>query len=145
MLDALESRMAGLNYCTTFGMDVFDHCTTLPDLYARLKKLYPDLKPEKRPAVPQTQSEFWELVNGGLDYRGDGGSGMRLTQKEEDILKIEQGDYKLIIRRYLTERTKIFYYSDEDGIPFYVVQWGFAFILLNEDRPSVFMYGAASD
>lgn len=144
-IDRLEHLMYGYNYEVSFGIDVLESCRTLENFFSQLKLAYKDLKPETTQLVPLTETAFWEEVDFGFAFHGDSAAGLTLSPEKEEALKREQTRYKSFVQHFLSDTTKIYSYPDEEGIPFYVVFWGYAFILLNDDRPSLFIYGAASD
>ena len=137
--------MYGYNYEVSFGIDVFNDCKTLDDFYSQLKLTYKDTKPETSQSVPFNETDFWKEVDFGFSFRGDSGAGLTLSGEKEEALRREQTKFKAFVQRFLSGKTKIYSYPSEEGIPFYVVYWGYAFILLNDDKPSLFIYGAASD
>ncbi|MCX6319533.1 MAG: hypothetical protein NTW29_19810 [Bacteroidetes bacterium] len=144
-LDRLKKLMYGYNYQISLEIDLIEKCNTLEDVYAELKTIYKDIRPGEYEQISYTEAAFWEEINSGLDFRGDPTAGLILSPEKEKRLKEEQVKYKSLIKQFITEKTKIYYYPGKTGIPFYVVYWGYAFILLNEGMPSLFIYGAASD
>lgn len=144
-LDRLENLMYGYNYEVSFGIDIFENCRTLEDFYSQLKLTYKDLKPETSQLVSFTETGFWEEVDFGFAFRGDSDAGLTLSAEKDEALRQEQTKFKDYVQRFLSDKTKIYSYPGEEGIPFYVVYWGYAFILLNDDKPSLFVFAAASD
>lgn len=145
ILDRLEHLMHGYNYEVSLGVDLLEKCNTLEDFYSQLKLIHKDIKPEASQLATFNEADFWEEVNFGFTFRGDETAGLALSPEEEKALTREQAEYKSFIQKFLSDDTKIYSYPNEEGIPFYMVYWGYAFILLNDDRPSLFIYGAASD
>lgn len=144
-LDRLEHLMYGYNYAVSFGIDLFEDCKTLGDFYSQLILTHKDIKPETSQLVTFNEADFWEEVDFGFAFRGDKAAGLTLSPEKEKALREEQTRYKSFIQQFVSDKTKIYSYPGEEGIPFYVVYWGYAFILLNDDKPSLFIYGAASD
>lgn len=144
-LNTLEHLMYGYNYQVSLGIDIFEDCKTLDDFYRQVRLRYKDIKPENRQPVHLSETDFWEEIDYGFAFRGDGSAGLTLTLRKEEKLRLEKTKYKSFVQQFLSQRTKIYSYPDEEGIPFYVVYWGYAFILLNDDGPSLFLFGAASD
>jgi hypothetical protein len=145
VLERLEHLMYGYNYCVTYGIDVFDSCTTIKEFNIKLKQTYRDSRPSETKLTRVEIIDFWEEIDFGLTYRGDDTSGLKLSAEKEEQLLGEQSKYKTFIKDYITGSTKIYSYLNEGDIPGYVVWWGYAFVLLNDDRPTVFVYGSASD
>ncbi len=144
-IDRLQHLIYGYNYQVTYGIDDFDLCDTLDVLINKLKEMYSDSVPNETALILFSTKDFWEEVDFGLTYRGDHTSGLILTVEKESQLLIEQKKYKAFIETYVSGSTKIYNYSDSIGIPGYIVWWGYAFLLLNNDRPSLFIYASASD
>ncbi len=141
----LEHLMQGFNYEVTYGIDTFDSCTTLDDFNRKLKEIHTDTRPNDVKPILFDNPSFWEEIDFGLTFRGDSAAGLSLSPEREKELLIEQTEYKEFIKHFISDKTKIYSYPDEQGIPGYIVYWGYSFILLNTDSQSLFVYGSASD
>ena len=137
--------MYGHNYQVTFGVDIFDNCITTDDFKKKLKQTYPTSRPESIDLIQFNKTDFWEEIDYGMTYRGDNTAGLKLSSKKEEQLVTEQLSYKTFIDQFISDKTEIYSYPDEEGIPGYAVYWKFAFFVINVDRPSLFIYGSASD
>jgi len=145
MVDNLKHQMSGHNYQVTFGVDIFDNCITTDDFKRKLKQTYPNSRPESIDLIQFDKTDFWEEIDYGMTYCGDNTAGLKLSSKKEEQLLTEQSNFKVFIDRFISNKTEIYSYPDEEGIPGYAVYWEFAFIVINMDRPSLFIYGSASD
>jgi hypothetical protein len=144
-LRRLEELMYGYNYDVAFGVDIFDNCPTIDEFKKQLYEKYDNLKPENFQPVFFDEAEFWEELNFGLTYRGDEGAGLKLTLEKEEKLLSEQETFKTFIKQFISTKTKIHSFPEELGVAFVSIFWGFTFLLLNEDRPSVLINASASD
>jgi hypothetical protein len=144
-LRRLEKLMYGYNYEVTCGLDIFDNCGTIDAFQEQLNERYKKVKAEGFHPILFDEAEFWEEVNFGLNYRGDDAAGLKLTTAKEEKLLNEQERFKTFINNFIGGTTKIYSYPDELGIGGYEVYWGFTFLLLNVDKPSLLIYASASD
>ena len=145
MLDQLEHSMYGYNYQVTFGIEIFENCTNLDEFKINLKKIYPYSRPEIVNLIPFDVAEFWDEINFGLDYRGDNSTGLILDEKKNEKLKKLQLTYKDLLRQFINENTKIYFYPDEEGIPGYPVYWDYRFVMKANNDKYIFIYGSSSD
>ena len=145
LIKRLEHLMYGYNYQVTLGIDVFENCPNLDYFKNEFKKKYPLSKPETINLVPISIVDFWEEIDFGFNYRGDKSSGLTLDKKQQDQLEKLLASYKDFIHQYLNEKTKIYYYPDEEGIPGYPVFWDYSFVVQTDNNKFVFVYGSSSD
>ena|SRR5687767_14570980 len=141
----LEKLMYGFNYAVTFGIDIFENCSTLDKFQELLKSKYSKVNAGQYQPILYGQTEFWEDVNYGLTWRGEEGAWLKLSVKKESELLVEQSKLKDFLTQHLSDSTKIYSYPEELGMPGYDVYWGYTFLFLNEDKPSILFYGSASD
>jgi len=90
------------------------------------------------------KNEFLNDVTDKLNFRGDKGAGLNLSEENELELKALQQKYLDYIGRFINEQTKYFYYSDPDG-PGYPVFWEYRYVLFADNENIVLVYGSASD
>jgi len=145
ILDQLEHLMYGYNYQVTFGIDIFENCTNLDEFKINLKNRFPDSKPELANLILCDIADFWDEINFGLNYRGDSVAGLTLDEKKSEKLEILQLAYKDLLRQFINEKTKIYSYPDEEGIPGYPVYWDYRFVMKTDDDKCLFIYGSSSD
>ena len=144
-LRGLEELMYGYNYNVAFGLDIFNSSPTLDEFRKQLYEKYNEVKAENIQPLLVDDGQFWQEVNFGLTYRGDEGAGLELTPEKEEKLLREQQRLTTFIKQYISKQTKIYRFSEELGVAFVSVFWGFTFLLLNENKPSILIYGSASD
>ena len=145
ILDELEHLMYGNNYQVTFGIDIFENCINIDDFIIRLRERFPHSKPENTKLIPFNVEHFWDEINFGLTYRGDGISGLKLDKKKNEELEKLQLAYKDLLKQFINENTKIYSYPDDEGIPGYPVYWDYRFIIQNDHDKCLFIYGSSSD
>jgi hypothetical protein len=137
--------MYGYNFEVTLGIEYFENCFSYDDLKSKLKYTFPNSKPDLVAVIEIDQNRFWEEINLCLNYRGDKSAGYFLgPENQEQILK-EQNQYINFLKDFITEKSSIFIYPDEQGIPGYPVWWDFRFILFQVAGQCIFTYGSASD
>ena len=136
--------MYGYNYEVFFGIDIFDS-NNLNDIYQKIKLKYSHHEPSEVHLIRNTENEFWNKINYGLMYRGGDVAGLTLSSVQESELNIEQEMYKSFLRNFLAETVKIYSFPNKAYMPFMHLFWGFSFILVNDDLPSVFIYGGSID
>ena len=141
----LEKVMYGYNYEVSYGMDIFENCSTVEEFKVNLKKAYPESKPNETSLIPITANDFWEEINFGLTYRGDTWAGLRLDEEGQTKFdKLAKG-YKDFIYENIDDATQFFSYPDTSGIPGYAVFWDYRFVLQSPLRNFLFIYASASD
>jgi hypothetical protein len=144
ILHQLSKRMYGYNYQVTFLSNVFNDCPDINTCVQQLKVVYPGTYSKVAFPVATDIQDFWDHVNEGLDYRGDQGAGLILSEKKEEELKVLQSTYKDYIGTFIQPTTKIYAYSYE-GLPAYPVFWDYTFFVLTDRQDCLFIHGSASD
>lgn len=146
LLKSLEGLMYGRNYQVVFRLDYFEYCTTFGDFKRQFKQIYSGANMEETSLSLVSSEEFWNDINEGLDYRGDDGAGLHLSDTREKELKEIQKRYKDCIALFMNKKTKLFRYNNNDeGMPGYPVFWGYQFVLQTDYFKYLFVYGSASD
>jgi hypothetical protein len=144
-LNRLEKLMYGHNYEVTIGVDIFENCPTIEIFQKQLSDKYEKVKPQNFQPILFNKEDFWTDVKLGLEYRGDNVGGLKLTPKAESDLLKEQQNFTAFINYFISEKTKFYSYPEDLGMTGYIVYWGFTFLLLNPESPSLLIYGSASD
>lgn len=142
-LNSLQKIMRGLNYQTTFGIEIFEDCKDFANFIIRLKNKYPESKPEPITISSINESTFWTEINYAFDYRGDHTAGLKLNESKTKTLQAAQDEYKRFIKFHLDKHTKLYSYNGE-GIPGYPVYWEYYLIIECQDK-FIFIYGSSSD
>ena len=141
----LEKVMYGYNYEVTYGVDLFENCSTEEEFKARLKQSYPQSKPEGVPLIPLTADDFWEEINFGLIYRGDRSAGLQLDENGQKIFDELQRQYKDFIYQHIDHEAKLYSYPDDTGIPGYPVFWDYRLVIQSPFNRYLFIYASSSD
>ena len=144
-LGRLRKLMYGFNYQVTIDLNVFDNCTTVEVFHKLLADKYKKANPAAFQPRVVDKGDFWKEVNFGLMFRGDRSSGLRLTSSKEEELLREQQVLKDFISQFISEETQIYSYPEDLGVPSYIVDWGFIYLLLNKDKAALLFYASASD
>jgi hypothetical protein len=144
-LKRLERLMYGHNFEVTFGIEIFEACDNYIKFMDRLKKRLPEALPENQTLIPHDFDSVIAAIQVCFDYRGDVGAGLVLTERRNQQVLIEQQKYLAFVSAFSAGAVNAFSYPDETGIPGYPVWWDFRFILFNEKKQCLFIYGAASD
>ncbi len=140
----LEHLMYGNNYEVTLGIVRLTDCKNLNDCKNKIASVFEDAKLDRCEIKPAILKDVWGKVDFGFNYRGDEGAGLKLSKEKEDELKKLVVNYKNWITKYISPESK-FYFFTFNGIPGYPVWWEYSFIILNNERESLFIYGSSSD
>lgn len=146
IISELEYILCGLNYQTTFGINVLNDCSTTDVFRNQLQQIYSSSNALHAELNIVTQHEFLTEIDYGLDFRGvPQYFGFEVNKEENGILLEIQKRYLTYIFNHISDSTLIYSYPEDKGIPGYVVYWRFAFAIINANSPSLFIYGSASD
>jgi hypothetical protein len=110
LLKSLEGLMYGKNYQVVFRLDYYEYCTTFDDFKRQFKQIYSGANMEETSLSLVSSEEFWNDINEGLDYRGDDGAGLHLSDTREKELKEIQKRYKDCIALFMNKKKRS--YSD---------------------------------
>jgi hypothetical protein len=143
LMKQLEHFMYGYNYQVTYGFEILYGIKTIEETKKQIKKIFNDADVDK--ITNSNITEFWELIENALTYRGDDSSGLKLDKDQELNLQILQNRYREFLKKYIKENSEIIQFLDYRGFPGYPVWWDYYFALINNDGNSIFVYGASSD
>lgn len=141
----LAQQMYGHNYAPSFGVIKITQAQSLGDVQEEIKKQYIKTKPSDARYTIVDSNEMLSEIQDCFDYRGDRGAGLELTSEQEDSLKKIQQDFVSKISDFVSDSSVIYSTDIEEGLPLYYTFWHFAFIILNPESESLFLFGAASD
>jgi hypothetical protein len=138
----LERVMQGLNYAPTLGLLRLPAGLSLEAAQAAVIATYPRAT-FPNPILSDVDT-LWDEIDYGFHYRGDAGSGLTLSLAEETRLQDLQERYRNFVRSSIGPGS-IVYTGGFAGLPGYPVFWDFRYIVLNEDRDGLLLFGSASD
>ncbi|MFQ6395635.1 hypothetical protein ACLMAJ_19495 [Nocardia sp. KC 131] len=138
----LERVMHGLNYAPSFGLLRLPAGLSLGAAQAAVIATYPQAT-FPNPILSDVDT-LWDEIDYGFHYRGDTGSGLTLSLAEETRLQDLQERYRNFARSSIGPGSVI-YTGGFAGLPGYPVFWDFRYIVLNEDRNGLLLFGSASD
>ncbi|MDB5181855.1 MAG: hypothetical protein JWP13_618 [Candidatus Saccharibacteria bacterium] len=141
----LARQMYGHNYAPSFGVIKIASAQSLEDVQQEIKKQYEKSKPGDASYEITDSNAMLKQVQNCFDYRGDQGAGLELTSEQETSLKETQQDFVSKICDFVSDSSIIYSTSIEEGLPIYYTFWHFAFVILNPEGESLFLFGAASD
>lgn len=146
IIKKIETLTYGHNYQTTFGFDDLGYCSDLKQLQEQFKKIYPDSTPNYYEFIKLDFKIIKEEIDFGFNYRGDSGSGLKLSNDKEKELNILVNQYKNYIFDFIKSYSEIYYYPNCKGLKGYPIFWGYQFIIFNKMcEKSYFIYGYGSD
>jgi hypothetical protein len=141
----LEELMYGYNFEVNFGIECFENCNSIDDFKIKLRKAFPETRPEEAPFFEVDSASFWQNLNECLTYRGDKSEDYYLGDENKLQIELEQNKYTDFLKKFLSNNSKIYEYADERGIPGYPVWWDFRYFIFGENDLCIFIYGSASD
>jgi hypothetical protein len=137
--------MYGYNFEVTFGIEVFENCSSYDDFAKQLKTVFPGTRPREILPLVVSKEEVWQDLLECLEYRGDNSAILILDEFQANAVKDEQAKYMRFIERFLSQATQIYSYPDSEGIPGYPVWWDYRYIIFSIDGQALFIHGACSD
>jgi|SRR5579863_3901605 len=144
-LYSLQKLLNGYNYEVVMGVEIFANCKTLEDVKLCLENKFPRSNPEVAVSGQATLDQFWQKLEFALEYRGDNVAGVELSgPKLDQFLQLKESLLSFLGDNIQPD-SKIYFYSEDEGIPGYAVWWDFRFIILSSRTNALFVYGAASD
>lgn len=141
----LEHLMYGYNYQVTFGVVRLPNCNDLNDCKNKIVSTFENANPDEYEIKPVFLKDFWEEVDFGFNYKGDEVAGLKLSEENEEKLKSLILKYKVWINAYISPKSQFYFYPSYKGIPGCPIFWGYRFIIINNDKESLFIYGSSED
>jgi len=144
LIEQIETVMYGHNYEVHLWIIKLEWSTNLDSFIWELKNTLNDIKPGEYPIKEASIDILFEGIQHGFDYRWDDWAGLELTSEKEKLLSELSEKYIWLIRNFIRENTKIYFYPSSAWIPWYPVFWDYRFIVINE-QDWYFIYWSSSD
>ncbi len=140
----LEELMSGLNFVTTFNCIGLGNASTKSDLWILIRKIFKEELEEKSKLEELKEVELWEQISEAFAFRGDKYSGFQLNNIEEEKYSTIQQEYKLELKKMISQCKNMYYLSNLRGYKYYPVFWDFNTVFEINNQWYI-VYGLASD
>lgn len=145
LADHVSNLMVDWNYHPDIYILEITEVETLEDILATIKQEFEDTHPFEEKHIPCTRDEMFDDLR--RCFAPDHNPNSDLTVNDIPKAAVKEAWQELLqeIDKYIDDNSKIYASSLEDGLPILDIFWKFAYIILNKDGKSLFLFGAAYD
>ncbi|HEX6258828.1 MAG TPA: hypothetical protein VFZ48_05085 [Candidatus Saccharimonadales bacterium] len=141
----VAEMMVDWNYIPTLYVGEVTEIETFEDLLATIKSVFEDTEPFEEEYFPCTKDEMFAEIRKCFAWDEKSHNTNTLRDIPKATVRKAQEDLLKEIDRYITEDSEVCATTIEDGLPVVDIFWFFSYVIYNKDRPSLFIFGAASD
>lgn len=145
LADHVSDLMVDWNYHPDIYILEITEVETLEDVLETIKQEFENTHPFEEKHILCTKDEMFDDLR--QCFAPDHNPHHDLTARDIPKTSVREAWQGLLqeIEKYIDDNSKIYASSLEDGLPIMYIFWRFAYIILNKDGKSLFLFGAAYD
>jgi hypothetical protein len=143
--EQLAYTLTDWNYIPTIGVLEVDGAETLDDVKRAIKKEFPDTEPFEEKFYSFTKEKMFKMLRQYMEHDQTPTRDMTVHDIPKETVKRELAAFLDRLETHVAEGSAIYWSGMEKGLPMSYIFWEFAFVVVNKDGKSLFLYGAASD